>query len=66
MMTPEGGRRILDYRAFRHNFGKFSEFISELNKNHKRYRSLVQETQNHPSIRGHGIYFKHKRIKLDK
>lgn len=66
MMTPEGAQRVLDYRVFRHNFGKFPEFISELNKNYERYRLLVQETHNHPSIRGHGMYFKHKKIKLDR
>ena len=26
MMTPEGAQRVLDYRVFRHNFGKFPEY----------------------------------------
>jgi len=66
MMTPDGAQRVLDYRVFRHNFGKFPEFITDLNEKYKRYRLLVQETHNHPSIRGHGMYFKHKKIKLDR
>ena len=65
MMTIKGAQRILDYRAFRHNFGRFPTYVAELDKNYKSYRLLVRETQNHPSIRGHGMYFKHKRIKLD-
>jgi hypothetical protein len=65
MMTPEGAQRVLDYRVFRHNFGKFPGFIAEFNGNYERYRLLIQETRNHPSMRGHGMYFKHKRLKLD-
>ena len=65
MMTPEGAQRLLDYRVFRHNFGKFPEFISELDENYKSYRLLVRETQNHPSIRGAGQYFKAQFKKLD-
>ena len=65
MMTPEGAQRVLDYRVFRHNFGRFPEFIIDLNENYKRYRLLVRETHNHSSIRGHRMYFKHERIKFD-
>ena len=64
-MTPEGAQRILDYRVFRHNFDKFPDYIIEFNEKYENYRLLVQETQYHPSIRGHGMYFKHKRIKFD-
>jgi hypothetical protein len=65
MMTPEGAQRVLDYRVFRHNFGRFPKFIDQFNERYERYRVLVQETKNHPSIRGHGMYFKHKKIKFD-
>jgi len=60
MMMIKGAQRILEYRVFRHNFGRFSTYIAELDKNYICYRLLVRETQNHPSIRGHGIYFKYK------
>jgi len=66
MMTPEGAQRVLDYRVFRHNFGKFPEFIDDFNETYENYQLLVRETHYHPSIRGHGMYFKHERIKLDK
>ncbi|MBA7658211.1 hypothetical protein ES703_66160 [subsurface metagenome] len=65
MMTVKGAQRILDFRVFRHNFGRFPNYIAELDKDYQSYRLLVQETHNHPSIRGHGMYFKHKKIKLD-
>jgi len=65
MMKIKGAHRILDYRVFRHNFGRFPKYVAGLDKNYKSYRLLVRETQNHPSTRGHGMYFKHKRIKLD-
>ncbi len=65
MMTIKGAQRVLDYCVFRHNFGRFPNFVTKLDKNYKSYRLLVRETQNHPSTRGHGMYFKHKRIKLD-
>lgn len=65
MMTIKGAQRILDFRVFRHNFGRFPSYIVELDKDYQSYRLLVQETHNHPSIRGHGMYFKHKKIKLD-
>jgi len=65
MMTIKGAQRILDFRVFRHNFGRFPNYIAELDKDYQSYRLLVQETHNHPSIRGHGMYFKHKKIKLD-
>ncbi len=65
MMTLEGAQRILDYRVFRHNFGKFPEYISELRAKYETFRLLVKETKNHPTLRGAGMYFKHEFKKLD-
>ena len=65
MITSKGVQRILDYRVFKYNFGRFSNYIIKMQKSYEEYRILVKETQNHSSIKGHGMYFKHKRIKFD-
>jgi len=65
MMTSDGAQRVLDYRVFRHNFGKFPGYIVEMRVRYETYRLLVKETKNHPTLRGAGMYFKHKFRKLD-
>ena len=60
MMTSDGAQRVLDYRVFRHNFGKFPEYSSELRVKYETFRLLVKETKNHPTLRGAGMYFKAK------
>ncbi len=64
MKTEEGAQRVLDYRAFGHNIGRFPEFIKKLQKRYEDYRSLAKETSNHPTLRGAGMYFKSEFKKL--
>jgi hypothetical protein len=65
LMTSDGAQRVLDYRVFRHNFCKFPGYIVEMRVRYETYRLLVKETKNHPTLRGAGMYFKHKFRKLD-
>ena len=65
MMTPEGAQRILDYRVFKHNFGRFPNYITKMQNKYEEYRILAKETHNHPSIRGAGQYFKAQFKRLD-
>ncbi|MFW9875943.1 MAG: hypothetical protein ACFFG0_22815 [Candidatus Thorarchaeota archaeon] len=57
-MTPERTQRILEYRVFRHNLGRFSDYITKMQKNYKEYHILTKETRKHSSIKGAGQYFK--------
>lgn len=58
MMTPEGAQRILDYRVFNHNFGKFSEHIGMMQAKYKEFRIILTELSNWRLMAGHGHYFK--------
>ncbi|KKM67667.1 hypothetical protein LCGC14_1468820 [marine sediment metagenome] len=65
MMTSDGAQRVLDYRVFRHNFGKFPGYIVEMRVRYETYRLLVKETKNHPTLRGAGMFFKAQFKRLD-
>lgn len=65
MITPKGAQRVFDYRVFKHNFGRFPNYITKMQKKYEEYRILAKETHNHPSIRGAGQYFKAQFKKLD-
>ena len=65
MMTPEGAQRILDYRVFRHNFGRFPEYIQEYRVKHEKWKALLQESKKNAFLRGQGMHFKHKFRKLE-
>ena len=58
MMTPEGAQRVLDYRVFKHNFGKFPEHISVMQTKYKEFRIILTELPNFRVMAGHGHYFK--------
>ncbi len=64
-MTSDGAQRVLDYRVFRHNFGKFPGYFVEIRVRYETYRLLVKETKNHPTLRGAGMSFKAHFKKLD-
>jgi hypothetical protein len=66
MMTPEGAQRILDYRVFRHNYGKFPEHIDMMQAKYEEYRLIMTELPNPRLMAGHGRYFKSEFKKLDK
>ena len=65
MMTPKGAQRVLDYRVFKHNYYRFPEHTKLMEGKYEEYRLLVKETSNHPTLRGAGMYFKHKFKKLN-
>ena len=64
-MTPEGAQRILDYRVFRHNFGRFPVYKTILQTKYKEYRIILTEIPNPRRMIGHGKYFKSQFKKLD-
>ena len=66
LMTPRGAQRVLDYRVFRHNFGRFPSYIRFYRNKYKRYRMILQESTTEPSMRGLGNHFKYEFKKLDK
>ncbi len=66
MMTMKGAQRVLDYRVFRHNFGRFPEYIRYYRNKYRQYRIIVQDSGNDPSIRGQGNHFTQALKKLDR
>ncbi|MFX1257232.1 MAG: hypothetical protein ACFFAN_05210 [Promethearchaeota archaeon] len=66
MKTLRGAQRVLDYRVFRHNFGRFPIHRTHLERKYEEWRVLVKETSNHPTLRGAGMYFKAQFNHLDK
>lgn len=65
MMTPEEAQRVLDYRVFRHNFGKYPEYREELQTRYKEFRIILTELPNWRLMAGHGHYLKSEFKKLD-
>lgn len=43
MMTLEGAQRVLDYRVFRHNFGKFPEYLDMFQTKYKEFKIILTE-----------------------
>jgi hypothetical protein len=66
MMTPEGAQRVLDYRVFRHNFGKFPAYIGMMQTKYEEFRLILTELPNYRLMIGDGHYFKSEFKKLDK
>ena len=66
MMTPKGAQRILDYRVFRHNFGKFPEYKELLQNKYDEFKILITEIPNGRVMGGHHHHYKSEFRKLDK
>jgi len=66
MMTPRGAQRVLDYRVFRHNFRKFSGYITNLWKKYKMFRIIIADSPIPYKLAGFGMYFKHRFLKVQK
>ena len=66
MMTPEGAQRVLDYRVFRHNFGKFPEHIGVIQTKYEEFKIILTEIPDGRVMGGHHHYFKSEFRKLDK
>ena len=65
MMTSKGAQRVLDYRVFRHNFGRFPEYIHFYRIKYRRYRELIQKKGRDASNRGQSNHFTQTFKKLD-
>ena len=66
MIKPEGAQRVLDYRTFGHNFKGFPIYIEGVRIKYKEYRLILLGDSKNPSLKGAGMYFKHKFLRLDK
>jgi len=66
MMTPRGAQRVLDYRVFRHNFRKLSDYITTLWRKYKMFRSIIADSPIPRKLAGFGMYFKHRFLKVQK
>ena len=66
MKTIKGAQRILDYRVFRHNFGRFPEYIQHYESKYERWRVLLQKNKDDVIFRGQGNHYASMLRKLDK
>jgi len=66
MMTPEGAQRVLDYRVFRHNFGKFPEYKELLQTKYDEFKIILTEIPDGRVMGGHHHHFKSEFRKFDK
>jgi len=66
MMTPQGAQRVLDYRVFRHNFGRFPTYYRKMEAKYQNWRSLLQNNKDDRVLCGQGGYFKAQFRRLDK
>jgi len=66
MMTESGAQRVLDYRTFENNFKRFPEYLEQFEKRYDEYRVIYAKDTRNPSLKGQCMYFKHRRIKLNR
>jgi len=66
MMTPEGAQRILDYRVFRHNFGRFPEQFEHLETKYDEFKIILSELPDKRVMSAQHRYFQARFKKLDK
>jgi len=51
-MNLEGVQRVLDYRAFRHNFGRFPEYEKYLESRYEEFKTILSEFPNKRVLSG--------------
>ena len=61
MMTLKGAQRILDYRVFRHNFGRFPEYERHLESKYKELKTISSDL---PDKRVLGGAYRHFQAEL--
>ena len=66
MMTERGAQRVLDYRVFRHNFGRFPDYIQQYKFKQDRWRSLLPEMKGDRIFQGQAHHFSSFIKKLNK
>lgn len=65
MKTIQGAQRILDYRAFKHNFHRFPEYISELEARYETFKIILSELPDKRVMSAQHRYFQAEFRKLD-
>ena len=66
MMTPEGAQRILDYRVFRHNLGRFPEHKILLQTRYEEFKIILSELPDKRVMGAQHRYFQAEFRKLNK
>lgn len=66
MMTINGAQRILDYRVFRHNFGRFPVYKEMFETKFEEFKVILSELPDKTVMRAHHRYFQAEFKKLDK
>jgi len=66
MMTPDGAQRVLDYRVFRHNYGKFPEHKKLLQTKYEEFKIILTELPDKRKMSAQHRYFQAEFKKLDK
>ena len=66
MMTPEGAQRILDYRVFRHNFGRFPEHKILLQTRYEEFKIILSELPDKRVMGAQHRYFQAEFKKLER
>ena len=66
MMTERGAQRVLDYRVFRHNYGRFPEYIQQYELKRERWRALLPEMKGDTIFQGQAKHFSSFIKKLNK
>ena len=65
MMTIKGAQRVLDYRVFRHNFGRFPEHKEMFETKFEEFKVILSELCDKRVMRAQHRYFQAEFKKLD-
>lgn len=66
MMTAQGAQRVLDYRVFRHNFGRFPEHERKVESKYEEFKTICSEFPNKRIIGGQHRFFQAELKKINK
>jgi hypothetical protein len=65
MMTIKGAQRVLDYRVFRHNFGRFPEHKKMFEMKFEEFKIILSELPDKRVMGAQHRYFQAEFKKLD-
>lgn len=66
MMTVRGAQRVLDYRVFRHNLGRFPEYIAQFEGKYEEFKVILSELPDKRVMSAQHRYFQAEFKKLEK
>jgi len=66
MRTKKGAQRILDYRAYKHNFHRFPDYIREVEAKFEKFKIILSELPDKRIMSAQHRYFQAEFKKLDK